>query len=127
MKYVCLVLFIVLATGMVKAQDTSRYTHSFRLPVTNSSTGYEKEISQYSSHIHSFIFKVYDSCTLYIVIRSQCDSLDIRLDNRFIEMASKQDGFFVYSEVIQAGQGEKVIVIRAPRYCTYSFYAKGQQ
>lgn len=109
------------------AQDTMRYQHKFRLPVSNNQEGYKKAIAQYPSNVHSFVFPVPDSCTVYIVIRSENDSLDIRLDNiSEIDIASKNDGKYVYSFVKQLTPGEHVFVVRTRKYCGYSVYVKGQ-
>jgi hypothetical protein len=108
-------------------QDTMRYRHAFRLPAKNNQNGYEKKISQYPSNIHSFIFTVPDSCTVYIVVRSENDSLGIKLDNReIIDIASRQEGKYVYSFVRQLTPGEHQFVIRTRKYCSYSVFVKGQ-
>jgi hypothetical protein len=118
------VLFFI--TNGAFTQDTMRYRHHFTLPTGENQLGYEKKIAQYPSNIHSFIFQVPDSCTVYIVIRSENDSLDIHLGNEVIDAASKQDEQYVYSLVKKLPRGENIFVIRTRKYCSYSVYVKGQ-
>lgn len=121
-------LFFLCATSGVMGQDTLRYQHKFRLPVADNQSGYKKEVTQYPTNVHSFVFSVPDSCTVYIVVRSENDSLDIRIENTntVIDLSAKQEGKYVYSFVSQLPRGEHVFVIRTRKYCNYSVYVKGQ-
>ena len=123
-----LALFLLYTPFCVPAQnDTLRYRHSFRLPVKTQQPGYEKKVSQYPSNVHSFVFRSPDSCTTYIVIRSENDSLDIELDNtRKIKLKSRKEKEYTYSLAEELLPGEHVFVIRTRKYSSYSVYVKGQ-
>jgi hypothetical protein len=128
LKNLLLIILAGICSSSAEAQqDTMRYRHAFRLPTGNNQNGYEKKISQYASNIHSFIFSVPDSCTVYIVVRSENDSLDILLDNREVmDIASKKEGKYVYPFARQLTPGEHKFVIRTRKYCSYSVFVKGQ-
>lgn len=121
-------LFFAVVPFSLPAQDTMRYRHSFRLPVKDNQGGYNKKISQYPSNVHSFVFQSPDSCTTYIVIRSENDSLDILLDGKKnIKLHAKKEQEYTYSLVDELPPGEHVFVIRTRKYCSYSVYVKGQK
>lgn len=94
-------LFCLCVASGAMGQDTLRYQHKFRLPSADNQAGYKKEITQHPANVHSFMFYVPDSCTVYIVVRSENDSLDIRIENTntVIDLSTKQEGKYVYSFV----------------------------
>jgi hypothetical protein len=112
--------------GLVYAQDTLRYDHSFRLAVAANQSGYEKQISQYATDVHHFYFDMPDSCTVYIVVSSTYDSLDIWLGSNNIDISSKMDGQYKYGFVKLLPSGRKDLYIRSKKYCAYKVWIKGE-
>lgn len=125
-KLLPLLSCLLISFTVAAQQDTVHQRHSFKLPMAVDQKGYENDITQQPFEVHSFEFVVPGSCTVFFVVRSENDSLDIRLGNRAIKLKSKQDGKYVYSFAGVLPAGENKCYIRTRKYCGYSVYIKGQ-
>jgi hypothetical protein len=126
MRLLFLLIFGLVGLGG-RAQDTLRYRHHFRLPVADNQLGYEKNISQHPANIHYFIFRAPDSCTVYITIRSENNSLDIFLGEQRIKIKTREkNGQYLYGWAGTLPVGENIFTVRTRKYCGYKVYVKGQ-
>lgn len=107
-------------------QDTLRHEHQVRLPVSEKQAGYEDHIAQQPYEVSSFEFYVPDSCRVFIVVRSENDSLDVRIGGKTIQKKAKQERKYVYSFTGQLPKGINELEIRTRKYCRYTIYLKGQ-
>ncbi|MEI7471138.1 MAG: hypothetical protein WCJ85_02700 [Chitinophagaceae bacterium] len=121
-----LLIIMVITHLSVKAQDTLRYDHGFRLSVAVNQAAYEKHISQYATDVHHFYFNMPDSCSVYIVVSSADDSLDIWLGSNNVDISSKMDGQYKYGFVKLLPGGRKDLYIRSKKYATYKVWIKGE-
>jgi hypothetical protein len=114
--------------GSAAAQDTLRYRHSFKLPTGDNQPGYERSITQNPSNVHSFIFSVWDSVSMvYIVVRSEHDSLEIWCGDRKIKLMSRKEKTYEYGFAGKLPAGENIIAVRTRKTAAYKIYVKGQK
>lgn len=128
LKHILLTLSFLMVAFFSEARDTLRYSHTFRLPLKNSQGWYEKVVfSQHSTNVHSFIFYAPDSCEINIIVRSECDSLDMWIGDEQISKSTKRDGIFMYTGYKNTNKsGENLVTIRTPGYCgKLTFLAHG--